>query len=126
MRKKVETELDATRAEIDRQFIPHGKGVVRHLELPKQGCTLEWILDEMEQMDREAPSQTDYRDGKLSGSVYRAYIFMISRTTRVERYSQMVVMIWKKFLLLRFSGIASPIHCIRMSFPQLGRWKQKL
>ncbi|KAI9442548.1 PLP-dependent transferase [Lactarius indigo] len=39
-------------------------------KLPKQGCTLGWILDAMDQMDREAPSQTDYRDGKLSGAVY--------------------------------------------------------
>jgi sphinganine-1-phosphate aldolase len=87
VRKKVDTELDATRADIDRMFIPQGKGVVRHLELPKQGCTLEWILDEMEQMDREAPSQTDFRDGKISGAVYRAHHFIISGTTRVEQYS---------------------------------------
>jgi len=68
--KKVEIELDAARAEIDRLLMPQGKDVVRHLELPKQGCTLEWILDAMDQMDREAPSHTDYRDGKLSGAVY--------------------------------------------------------
>ena len=73
MRKRVETELDETRADIDRQFVPQGEGVVRHLELPQHGCTLEWILEEMEKMDREAPSQTDYRDGKLSGAVYRAH-----------------------------------------------------
>ena len=75
MRKKVDTELDAARALIDRQLLPQGKDVVRHLELPKQGCTLEWILDAMEQMDREAPSHTDYKDGKLSGAVYRAHHF---------------------------------------------------
>ncbi len=73
MRKKVETEMDAARADIEQQILPQGKDVVRHLEIPKQGCTLEWILDAMEQMDREAPSRTDYRDGKLSGAVYRAY-----------------------------------------------------
>ncbi|KAH8993326.1 PLP-dependent transferase [Lactarius hatsudake] len=70
VRKKVETEIDAARALIDSQLLPQGKDVVRHLELPKQGCTLGWILDAMDQMDREAPSQTDYRDGKLSGAVY--------------------------------------------------------
>ena len=79
MRKKVETELDATRADIERQLVPQGKDVVRHLELPQQGCTLDWILDEMEHMDREGPSQTDYKDGKLSGAVYRAHHFLISR-----------------------------------------------
>ncbi|KAI9455488.1 PLP-dependent transferase [Lactarius psammicola] len=68
--KKVETEIGAARALIDQQLIPQGKDVVRHLELPKQGCTLEWILDAMDQMDQEAPSHTNYRDGKLSGAVY--------------------------------------------------------
>jgi sphinganine-1-phosphate aldolase len=70
VRKKVETELDAARALIDRQLLPQGKDVIRHLELPKQGCTLEWILEAMDQMDREAPSHTNYMDGKLSGAVY--------------------------------------------------------
>ncbi|KAF8482574.1 PLP-dependent transferase [Russula ochroleuca] len=70
MRKKVDTGMDDARAEINRKLLPQGKDVVRHLALPKKGCTLEWILDEMEQMDLEAPSHTDYRDGKLSGAVY--------------------------------------------------------
>ncbi|KAI0302679.1 PLP-dependent transferase [Russula brevipes] len=70
MRKKVETEMDAARAEIARKLLPRGKDVVRHLELPKKGCSLEWILDAMEQMDQEAPPHTDYREGKLSGAVY--------------------------------------------------------
>ena len=69
--------MEAARAEIDRKLMPRGKDVVRHLALPRRGCTLEWILDEMEQMDREAPSHTDYRDGKLSGAVYRAHYFVL-------------------------------------------------
>jgi sphinganine-1-phosphate aldolase len=76
MRKKVETEMDAARAEIARKLLPRGKDVVRHLELPKKGCSLEWILDAMEQMDREAPPHTDYREGKLSGAVYRMHTFL--------------------------------------------------
>jgi len=70
VRRKVESEMGFARVEIERSLMPKGKGVVRHLALPRNGCTLEWILDAMEQMDREAPSQTDYRDGKLSGAVY--------------------------------------------------------
>jgi sphinganine-1-phosphate aldolase len=73
MRKRVETEMDAARAEIARKLLPQGKGVVRHLSLPNKGCTLEWILEAMEQMDREAPSRADYKEGRLSGAVYRAY-----------------------------------------------------
>ncbi|KAH9985342.1 PLP-dependent transferase [Russula vinacea] len=70
MRQKVDTGMDDARAEINRKLLPQGKDVVRHLALPRKGCTLEWILDEMEQMDLEAPSHTDYRDGRLSGAVY--------------------------------------------------------
>lgn len=73
VRKRIDTEMDATRAQIDRQLIPQGRDVERHLSLPRKGQTLEWILEAMEQMDREAPSQTDYRDGKLSGAVYRTH-----------------------------------------------------
>jgi sphinganine-1-phosphate aldolase len=79
VRKKVEVEMAAARVEIDRKLLPQGKDVVRHLTLPKTGCTLEWILDSMEQMDQEAPSHADYREGKLSGAVYRAqYLFTLS------------------------------------------------
>ncbi|KAI0001270.1 PLP-dependent transferase [Russula compacta] len=70
MHKRVEAEMDAARAEIEQSLLPRGKDVERHLTLPGRGRTLEWILDAMEQMDREAPSHTDYRDGKLSGAVY--------------------------------------------------------
>ncbi|SRR5258708_25367819 len=80
LRKAVDAEMDVARAEMAK-LLPQGKDVVRHLALPKRGCTLEWILDSMEQMDQEAPSHTDYRDGKLSGAVYRAqYLFLLSST----------------------------------------------
>jgi sphinganine-1-phosphate aldolase len=75
VRRKMETEMGFARVEIERSLMPKGKDVVRHLALPRNGCTLEWILDAMEQMDREAPSQTDYREGKLSGAVYRTHTF---------------------------------------------------
>ncbi|KAN0111467.1 PLP-dependent transferase [Russula decolorans] len=70
VRKRVEEEMEFARVEIDQKLLPQGKDVVRHLALPKRGCTLEWILDSMEQMDQEAPSHADYREGKLSGAVY--------------------------------------------------------
>ena len=73
VRKRIDTEMDAARAEIERKLMPQGKDVERHLSLPRKGQTLEWILEAMEQMDKEAPSQTDYREGKLSGAVYRMY-----------------------------------------------------
>ena len=73
VRKRIETEMDAAKVEIDRKLLPQGKDVVRHLSLPVKGQTLEWILEAMEQMDEEAPSHTDYRTGKLSGAVYRTH-----------------------------------------------------
>ncbi|KAF8496395.1 hypothetical protein F5888DRAFT_1614671, partial [Russula emetica] len=88
--KRVEVEMEAARTEIDRKLLPQGKDVVRHLTLPKRGSTLEWILDSMEQMDQEAPSHTDYREGKLSGAVYRAhYLLTLSLSflvTAFQRY----------------------------------------
>ena len=77
VRKRIDTEMDAARAEIDRKLIPQGKDVERHLSLPRKGQSLEWILEAMEQMDREAPSQTDYREGKLSGAVYRTHAYFL-------------------------------------------------
>ncbi|KAI0268820.1 PLP-dependent transferase [Gloeopeniophorella convolvens] len=70
MRAKVKREMDAAKQDIDRMLIPKGDKVVRHLALPEHGRTLDWILGEMEQMDKEAPSHTNYKDGKLSGAVY--------------------------------------------------------
>jgi sphinganine-1-phosphate aldolase len=78
MRKRIETEMDSAKAEIERLLLPQGKDVVRHLSLPRKGQTLEWILDSMEQMDEEAPSHADYRDGKLSGAVYRTHTPFLS------------------------------------------------
>jgi sphinganine-1-phosphate aldolase len=78
MRKKIEREMDAAKAEIERKLLPQGEDVVRHLSIPREGQTLEWILEAMEQMDEEAPSHTDYREGKLSGAVYRTHISFLS------------------------------------------------
>ncbi len=73
VRKRIETEMDVARAEIERKLLPQGKDVVRHLSLPRKGQTLGWILEAMEQMDEEAPCHTDYRKGTLSGAVYRTH-----------------------------------------------------
>jgi len=99
---------------IEQQILPQGKDVVRHLEIPKQGCTLEWILDAMEQMDREAPSRTITGTGKLSGAVYRAYCRITPSsclTSSADGGDDM-----EKVLVLAFQRyLCFPIHCIRMS-----------
>ncbi|KAI6165969.1 pyridoxal phosphate-dependent transferase [Pisolithus thermaeus] len=80
-RSKVQSELSEVRRDIEKKLIPDGVGVERHLELPRQGLSLERILMEMEKMDEEMGSNNpgddehrakgvDWRDGKISGAVY--------------------------------------------------------
>jgi sphinganine-1-phosphate aldolase len=76
--------MAAAKVEIDQKLLPQGKDVVRHLSLPMKGQSLEWILEEMQQMDEEAPSHTEYREGKLSGAVYRTPSPFSSRSISVE------------------------------------------
>lgn len=71
MKKKVETEMGKAKAMIQKQLVPQGEDVVRHLALPPDGKPLDWILEEMDKMDKEGNSHTDYKEGKLSGAVYR-------------------------------------------------------
>lgn len=66
--------MDQARLDIEKRLVPQGANVTRHLALPSEGKSLEWILQEMEKMDTELGTTTDsWRDGKLSGAVYRAY-----------------------------------------------------
>ncbi|THH16014.1 hypothetical protein EW146_g4551, partial [Bondarzewia mesenterica] len=70
MKKKVATEMGKAKVDINNRLVPQGPGVTRHLSLPTQSRSLEWIMDEMAKMDLEGGSHTDYREGKLSGAVY--------------------------------------------------------
>jgi sphinganine-1-phosphate aldolase len=76
-RFKVETEMGKTRKDIEAKLVPSGAGVSRHLALPSKGQTPEWIAEEMEKMDVELEHRADYKDGKLSGAVYRTS-FLVS------------------------------------------------
>ncbi|KDQ21883.1 hypothetical protein BOTBODRAFT_26291 [Botryobasidium botryosum FD-172 SS1] len=69
VRKQVDAELALAAAEIEAKMVPSGPNIPRHIVLPAQGRTPEWILAEMDRMDA-AMSHTNYRDGKLSGAVY--------------------------------------------------------
>ncbi|KAA1471831.1 PLP-dependent transferase [Dentipellis sp. KUC8613] len=70
VKARVDREMGDAKTKIQAQLIPHGEGVVRHLALPAESKSLEWILAEMDKMDHESSSHTDYHDGKLSGAVY--------------------------------------------------------
>ncbi|KZT29117.1 PLP-dependent transferase [Neolentinus lepideus HHB14362 ss-1] len=70
MKKKVETEMAKAKIQIEGMLVPQGPNVIRHLSLPAQGKTTEWITQEMERMDSEMGNEVNWRVGKLSGAVY--------------------------------------------------------
>ncbi|KAJ7282901.1 pyridoxal phosphate-dependent transferase [Mycena rebaudengoi] len=69
-RRKVATEMGKARLDIESKLVPSGANVTRHLALPAEGQSPEWILAEMEKMDNEMESTVHWSDGKLSGAVY--------------------------------------------------------
>ncbi|KAJ2922577.1 hypothetical protein H1R20_g14529, partial [Candolleomyces eurysporus] len=71
MQKKVTTEMSKARLDIENKLVPKGPNVTRHLTIPEEGKSLEWILAEMEKMDLELNGQKGiWNEGKLSGAVY--------------------------------------------------------
>ena len=80
MKKKVAKEMGKARTDIDARLVPQGPNVTRHLALPQQSKSLEWILDEMATMDNETKSHTNYREGKLFGAVYRTCRMLLQGT----------------------------------------------
>jgi len=70
-KEKVEKQLADAVRKVEESLVPRGPHVIRHLALPHQGRTPEWIVQEMDRMDREGPSKSDaWKLGKLSGAVY--------------------------------------------------------
>ena len=71
------------------QLVPQYKEMVRHLELPQHGQSAEWILEEMSRMDKDSTGtgnknknngRVDWREGKVSGTVYRTYVYFSLRS----------------------------------------------
>lgn len=72
VRNKVNLELRKATLDIEKGMVPEGPSVHRHLALPLNGQSAEWIAKEMQVMDSEAPgTHADWREGKVSGAVYR-------------------------------------------------------
>lgn len=72
MKKTVSEQMSKARLDIEDKLIPKGKNVVRHLSLPSQGKSWDWILEEMNTMDAEMGGSLEpWAQGKLSGAVYR-------------------------------------------------------
>ncbi|KAF7799754.1 hypothetical protein EIP86_010996 [Pleurotus ostreatoroseus] len=66
----LERELGAAKLEIEKKLLPQGPNVTRHLALPPTGHSAEWIMQEMDKMDKECDNHTDWKVGKISGAVY--------------------------------------------------------
>ncbi len=70
-RAKVEAEIGRARQDIITRLVPQGPNVTRHVSLPSQGQSPQWIAEEMEKMDAESQHTGLWKQGKLSGAVYR-------------------------------------------------------
>ena len=60
---------------------------MRHLALPIEGRSPEWIVEEMEKMDSEKETHANWKDGRLSGAVYRELYSVLAVFWRRERSS---------------------------------------
>ncbi|CAE6430482.1 unnamed protein product [Rhizoctonia solani] len=69
-KRKVETEMAKAKKDIETKLVASGPHIVRHLALPAQGRTMEWIDTEMAKMDKECGGGDTWKQGKLSGAVY--------------------------------------------------------
>jgi hypothetical protein len=81
--------MNQARLDIEGKLVPQGADVTRHLVLPDEGKSMEWILAEMEKMDGEMGPHADWKHGKLSGAVYRtSTIIVISYLTLLNRWGR--------------------------------------
>ncbi|KAJ7072019.1 pyridoxal phosphate-dependent transferase [Mycena amicta] len=67
---KVALEMEKAKLDVEDRLVPKGPNVTRHLALPSEGQSLEWILAEMDTMDNEMSHLSSWRQGKISGAVY--------------------------------------------------------
>ena len=111
MRKNVESQMNQAKLDIMDKLVPKGPNVVRHLTLPEKGKSLEWILAEMDKMDHELDHSTDWRQGKLSGAVYRTTRVMSFRKVSNIRYldggdelENVIVAAYKRYC------VSNPLH----------------
>jgi len=71
VQRKIDSEIKDKLADVRKSIIPESpQGVVAHVELPEKGLSDEEILAELNQLQHVG--NTDYREGKVSGTVYHA------------------------------------------------------
>ena len=70
VKRKVDAQMNEARRDIEAKLVPSGPAVTRHLVLPASGRDQSWIESEMDIMDVEGVSKTNWKHGKISGAVY--------------------------------------------------------
>ena len=73
----MDQQIGDAQLKIENSLVPKGPNVVRHLALPAEGHTPEWITEEMDKMDAEWEKHANWKGGKLSGAVYREYCLSV-------------------------------------------------
>lgn len=103
--------MNKAKLDIENKLVPKGAEVVRHLALPEKGQSAEWILAEMDNMDAELGSNTNWRQGKLSGAVYRTYLapktpplLMILDLDGGDELEKVIVAAYQRYC------VANPLH----------------
>ena len=66
-KRKVDAQLGTAVQEIEDKLVRKGPGVVRHLALPPEGKSPQWILDEMDKMDKEVGESGNWKAGWSPG-----------------------------------------------------------
>lgn len=64
------------------------KAVSRHLAIPEEGKSAEWILAEMAKMDGQLGPNANWRHAKLSGAVYRTSVILHSCYSLSQSFKQ--------------------------------------
>ena len=117
MQKKVRTEMDKAKLDVENKLVPKGPDVTRHLTLPSTGLSAEDVFAEMDKMDKEGLSHTDWSKGKISGAVYRALPLSLSHfahdfqdamltlpTDGGEELSKLIAAAYTRYL------VSNPLH----------------
>lgn len=94
VQKEVQQQLSKARLDIEDKLVPKGAAVSRHLALPEEGKSEEWILAEMAKMDTDMGPNADWRHGKLSGTVYHGG----------EDMSRVIVAAFERYM------VSNPLH----------------
>ncbi|EJD02718.1 PLP-dependent transferase [Fomitiporia mediterranea MF3/22] len=92
-KKKVDSQLGEAQLKIENSLVAKGPDVVRHLALPIEGRSPEWIMQEMDKMDSESKN-ADWKGGRLSGAVYHGG----------EDMEQVIVNAFRKYC------VSNPLH----------------